>query len=93
MADTPHILERRASLLAGRMTARRDVLRDTLAPPGQRRPFTEQLSKADALAFWRQHRYDATGQQAMAGWQPQDVLELDLALSQANEAELFGGGL
>lgn len=93
MADTPHILERRASLLAGRLAAQRNIVRDTLAPAGQRKPFTQQLSKREALAFWRQHRYDATGQQVLATMRPEDVLELDLALSQANEAEMLGGAL
>ncbi len=92
MADIDNVLERRANLLAGKLTQRRDLIRQTLAPPGQRPPFTTQLNHREALAFWRQHWSDDLGQQVKAGMAPQDLLELQLALSRANEEEMFGDG-
>jgi hypothetical protein len=89
--QTDNILERRAHMLAGRLSKNTQMLRDALAPPGQRPPFTEQMTKADAVTWWRAHRFDKYGQDVVARMQPADVMELDQALSQANAADLMGG--
>jgi len=89
--NTPHLFERRADRLAGRLMARRDLLANALVPAGSRPPFTKQLSKPQALAWWGQHRFDDLGRQVLANMGPEDVLELDQALSQANEAAAWGG--
>ena len=83
MSDTKHVIERRAALLADAIEHRVNILRDALAPPGKRPPFTKQLSKPAALRWWQLHRYDALGAQVISNMQPVDVMELDLALSQA----------
>lgn len=75
-----HVLERRAALLASRLTAQREVVRRALTPEGERPPFTRQLAKPDALAWWREHRHDDLGQRVLARLRPADVLELDAAL-------------
>ena len=82
MADLGHVLERRATLLAGKLTARKRILVQSLAPKGQRPPFTEQLSKADALAFWQAHRNDQQGAEVLARMNDVDIAELDAALAQ-----------
>ena len=92
MSNAEHILERRAHLLAGKLSARRDLLVQALAPKGQRPPFTEQMSKPEAVAWWRAHRYDDLGKQVLDRMGPADVMELDQALSQANEAQMGGWG-
>jgi hypothetical protein len=61
------------------------VMRDAIAPSGSRLPFTEQLSQPDALNFWRLHRYDATGKHVLDTMNPNDIMELDLALAQRNQ--------
>lgn len=87
MADYGHVLERRATLLAGKLTARKQMLVESLSPKGQRPPFTEQLSKADALAFWQKHRNDQQGAEVLARMNDVDIAELDAALAQSG-----GGG-
>jgi hypothetical protein len=80
-----HILEHRAHLLADALLARKKLLVEMLAPKGKRPLFTEQLSKPEALRWWQKHRYDALGKQVLDRMQPGDVMELDQALSQAND--------
>ncbi len=82
MPEIPNVLERRASMLAGRISARKEIIRDAFAPPGQRPPFTEQLTRAEALDFWRRHRHDRVGAEVLARMRDQDIVELDAALAQ-----------
>lgn len=91
MPDIDHPLERRAHLLAGRLSARKEMLVQAVAPPGTRPLFTEQMSKPQALAWWQKHRFDDLGKKVVGQMKPEDILELDQALSQANEAAMFGG--
>lgn len=91
--QTDNILERRAHMLAGKLAKSKEMLRDALAPPGQRPAFTEQLTKREALSWWREHRFDKFGQEVTSRMRPREVMELDQALSRANEAEAWGGGL
>jgi len=88
--DTPYRVERRAALLSERITQRRQTLRDAYSPPGQRPPFTQTLSRRDALTWWRQHRSDDVGKQVLDRMSPNDIMNLDLALAKANEVEQFG---
>lgn len=91
--DIDNVLERRAKLLAGRLTARVDLVRNAVAPKGQRPPFTTQMSKPEALAWWQKNFDTDLGAKVKANMTPEAQLELTLALSQANEAEMFGGGM
>jgi len=77
-----NMLERRAAMLAGRISARKKRLREALAPPGQRPPFTKQLTKQEALEFWRLHRHDETGAEVLARMSDLEIAELDTALAQ-----------
>jgi hypothetical protein len=86
---TEHRLETRARLLSERLQHARQTIRDAVAPAGQRPPFTEQLSKPEALRFWQAHRFDEYGQAALARMAPEQVQELDLALARANEAQMY----
>lgn len=88
MAVPQHRLEQRASSLGRLMKRRVEIYRAAIAPSGERLPFTQQLSKPEALSFWQQHRYDQTGAQVIASWpddvRDQRVMELDAALAQQN---------
>jgi hypothetical protein len=85
VAEAEHTVERRARLLAEKMQTRVRVLSNFLAPPGQRAPFTKQLSDAQALRFWRAHRYDPLGAEVLQSMRPQDIAELDMALMSHSE--------
>ena len=81
MAGTEHRLERRTRLLTLRVRERVDRLRDELAAPGQRPPFTEAKTAAEALAWWRAHRHDDLGQRVLARYTPDQIADLDVALA------------
>ena len=91
MSDSEHILEKRSHLLAQRLTARVNLIRQAVAPSGERPPFSVQLSKKDALKFWREHWNDDIGKQALAYMTPTAIMELNVALSKANEQVQQGG--
>ena len=80
-----HRLESRATLLAGRMRLASQGLRHAVAAEGARVPFTERLPHSEAVAWWRLHRYDEFGQRAAQLLTPDQMLDLDLALSQPAE--------
>ena len=81
MTTSQHPLERRATLLAGKLTQRIGDIGQSLQAAQGRIPFSTKLPQADALKWWSQHRYDSYGQQALKNLQPQDVMSLDLALT------------
>lgn len=85
-----HTMDRRATLLAGRITQLKNTIRDMAAPPKGKPAFMERLSEADALAFWRAERHTPLGLTILARWQPWQVATLDARLSDAIEAR---GGL
>jgi len=87
---TEHRLETRAHLLAERITHDRQTIVDALTPDGKRTLFAKQLSKPEALRFWQAHRFDDIGKQVLARMSPSDVMELDQALTQAAEAQMYG---
>jgi hypothetical protein len=84
-----HRLETRAHLLAERLSHEKATIVEALRPEGKRTLFSKQLSKPEALKFWQQHRFDEIGAQVLARMSPSDVMELDAALTQANEAEMY----
>lgn len=90
MSEQEQMIERRARLLAQKMQARVDVLRNQIAPEGQRPPFTKSLGNDNALKFWMQHRYDPIGAQILQGFRPQDIAELDTALANYSEQLQLG---
>ena len=85
-----HLLERRVTALADAIRNRRQLLANALMPASKRPLFTKQLSKPEALAFWQQHRFDDVGKQVLANMQPEDIMELDLALDSASEPGIGG---
>jgi len=88
MAEPQHPVERRTSLLASRLTEQVGLIREMLGP----RPlFSERLSKPEALAWWRAHRYDSLGARVLDTYKPEDVLGLDVEMGRVNEAEMMGG--
>ena len=68
-------------MLAQKMEGRVRMLSQFIRPDGQRARFTKQLQDADALNWWRIHRYDDLGSQVLAGMRPNDIAELDQALN------------
>lgn len=90
MSQALHRLEKRAELLSQTMTRLKDRLRDDLAMPGERRPFTTQMSKRQALDWWRANWETPAGKEAMDSMRPVDVLELHAELTQYIAA--MGGG-
>ncbi len=87
---TQHILERRASAIATAIQKQRLVVAEALKPDGTRPPFTTQMSEPEALAWWQKNRYSNFGQRVLANMAPMQVMELDQALSQANEPQQGG---
>ena len=80
MADAEHVIERRARLLGQKMQHRADLIRDFIAPEGQRPPFTKMLQNEQALQWWQAHRYDHLGARVLQTMKPGDIADLDVAL-------------
>lgn len=87
----PNKLERRAELLGGKIKARRELIRQAIAPPNQRPPFTEQMTKPEALSWWMANRDTEYGREVLQTMKPDAIMELDLALAQARQGQPFGG--
>jgi hypothetical protein len=85
-----HPMERRANALAEGFTKRVDLMAAMLRPD-DRLLFHQRLSHADALQFWQKHRWDDKGQQIIATYTPDQILDLDRTLMQANESTGIGG--
>jgi hypothetical protein len=81
--NVQHVMERRAAALADAINHRVELLTEFLRPDGDRPVFTKKLSEAEALSFWQKHRYDEIGAQILAGWTPEQIMSLDVALSRA----------
>ncbi len=82
-----HRLERRATLLAGAIQRQLRIISTVVGPPGERPPFTRQLSAPDAMKWWREHRFDEMGLAMMSKLPVDKQLELDVALSRNIEEE------
>lgn len=74
-------LERRVQMLSDAMQARVRTLSESITPEGTPAPFTERLSRSKAMEWWRQHRYDQYGQALTRRMNPQQVMDLDVRLS------------
>lgn len=86
MADDQHPLERRTTALAEGLKERVHMLAGMMRPDG-RQIFHTRLNDQKALEFWQKHRFDDLGKQVMSTWTPDQVLNLDTRLMQANQAE------
>lgn len=84
-----HPLERRSAMLADALGKRVDLMA-TMMRPDNRPIFHQRLSEPDAVRFWRQHRFDDLGKAVMSSWTPDQILNLDTRLMQANEADGLG---
>jgi hypothetical protein len=73
-------------MLAEAFTQRTDLLA-AMMRPDDRQIFHQRLAEPKALEFWRKHRFDDLGQSVMSTWRPDQVVELDQRLAQANEAD------
>ena len=91
MPGDEHVLERRAKLLGERASHLRESLAESLRSASGRPLFTKQVSQREALGWWRKHRYDGLGAQALGGLTREQVMELDLWLASANEADMGEG--
>lgn len=92
MSRTEHALERRSRKLGVALKKRVETLRDSIAAPGERKPWTEAMTRREALAFWRANRYNPAYAQVLAAMKPDDVLALDVELAKMNEIEAMGVG-
>ncbi|MFA6046570.1 MAG: hypothetical protein WC718_16415 [Phycisphaerales bacterium] len=88
MPEPRHFLEQVSDLLAERLKEEVEAKFDALRGPNGRPLFSE---KRD-IRWWQVHRYDSIGQKALDMMDTGDVLELDQALSIANEQARLGGG-
>lgn len=87
-----HRLEIRATKLAKVITRHIDTLHTALQPPGERPPFTTQLSDRKALDWWMQNLDNpATGGRVLQAMDPASQLELRNALSQYIRTLMPGG--
>jgi hypothetical protein len=80
-------VEQRVSALAGGIRTAISTIADTLRPPGGRAPFTQRLSRTDALDWWAQHRRDELGAAALQAMPPQAIAQLDVELGQHMAAQ------
>ena len=71
-----HRLEKRARMLASRMTQIKDGLTSQL----DGRPFTEAKTRTAALDWWARHRNDQYGAEVLRRMDPVQIAELDQSL-------------
>ncbi len=81
-----HRLERRARLLAETMADATDRLAAQMGEH-ERPPFTTALTRAESLAWWRQHRHDDFGAKVLTRFTPAQIADLDLALAREMNPE------
>lgn len=81
MGQGQHRLEKRSSLLAARVKEQVAATRDAVAAPGERPPFTTEMTRAQALEFWSRERHTPLGTSILRGWGPDKIAELDAALA------------
>jgi hypothetical protein len=90
MAEPKHYLEDLADELGERLKEAVDAAAEELSGPNGRPLFTKRMSKPEALAWWQRNRYNKIGEQALAGMTPEQQMEVDQMLSQANAATMYG---
>lgn len=81
------VVERRTRLLAARIQHEYDTLLKAYLGPGGRPYGTRELTKGEALGWWRVNRYTPAGLGVLATWKPEDVMDLDVALARSNLGE------
>jgi hypothetical protein len=80
-----------SDLLSERLKEEVDSKAEALTGANGRPLFTTKKTTNAALAWWQRHRYDSIGKKVVDDMDPADVLELDQALSMANEQARMGG--
>src|SRR5438552_8244207 len=86
-----HALERRSTLLAGRIKQRVAALSQSFLAAQGRAPYKDPLSEAEALEWWYKNRYTALGAKALETLQPDAIANLDTALTHyAQQKEMLG---
>lgn len=90
MAEPKHYLEALADELGERLKEAVDAAAEELTGPSGRPLFTKRMTKAQAVEWWQRNRYNKIGEQALAGMTPEQQLEVDQMLSQANAATMYG---
>lgn len=85
-----HILERRAGMLADRLTKSITDLSTSLQAANGRVPFKTKLSTGTALDWWSKNINTPLGQRALSSLDPLSVMKLHTALSQFQNKNEFG---
>lgn len=84
MAVDEHPMERRTNALADGLTARVDMLAAMMRPDGRQIYHTRQAEQK-AIEFWQRNRFTDLGQQVMSTWTPDQIMDLDRRLMEANQ--------
>ena len=87
-SSTQHSLDHRSALLASKIRHRIEVLKVMMRPATEIMPGTVQHTSADALAWWRKHRYDEIGGRVLAGRTPAETMQLDAWLARNPDPSL-----
>lgn len=87
---TQHRLERRARLLGQRMADASTAMAKQMGA-GERPPFTTAQTRSEALAWWRAHRDDTYGAQALERLKPWEIAQLDADLGAYVNGEVPSG--
>lgn len=84
-----HPLERRTHALAGRLQQRVSMMANLMRPDG-RALYHERKTEAEAMTFWRKHRFDELGQSVMSTWTPDQIMALDQRLMREDDGSALG---
>jgi hypothetical protein len=90
MAEPKHYLEDLADELGERLKEAVDAVAEELSGPKGRTLFTKRMTKAEAIEWWQRNRYNKIGEQALARMTPEQQMEVDQMLSQANATAMYG---
>ena len=87
MSSTEHALERRAAAFQVGWDRRINMLRNAIAPEGQRPPFTTELTEEKALDWWRQNYQTPDAILMLQAMKPEQIIELQARMSRQIEAD------
>ena len=87
MSRTEHALERRAAAFQVGWDRRVNMLRNAIAPEGQRPPFTSALTEQEALDWWRRNYTTPAAVQMLQAMKPEQIIELQARMSRQIEAD------
>jgi hypothetical protein len=79
-------LERRSELLARRIDDASDALAKQWGA-GDRPAYTTAMTRAEALAWWRQNLYTPAGAKALEAMSPNEIIRLHVDLNTAMNGE------